>query len=39
MIVSRQKPNSEIFTFIGDLVFMTLSRKVVFTSRKCNRNC
>ena len=31
--------NNEILTFIAVLVFMLLSRKVLLTSRKDNRNC
>ena len=39
MIASTQILNTKIFTFIGALVFKLLSRKVLFTDRKDNRNC
>ena len=39
MIALRQIANTEIFTFIGALVFKLLSRKVLFINRKDNRNC
>ena len=39
MIASTQITNTEIFAFISVLVFKILSRKVLFTNRKDNRNC
>ena len=39
MITSTQITNTEIFRFITDLDFRLLSRKVLFTNRKDNRNC
>ena len=39
MIASTQITNTEIFAFIAVLVFMLLSRKVLFINRKHNRNC
>ena len=39
MITSTQITNTEIFAFIAVLVFKLLSRKVLFTNRKDNRNC
>ena len=39
MIASTPITNTEIFAFIADLVFKLLSRKVLFTNRKNNRNC
>ena len=39
MIASTQIANTEIFAFIAVLVFKLLSRKVLFLSRKDNRNC
>ena len=39
MIASTQETNTEIFAFIAVPVFNLLSRKVLFTSRKVNRNC
>ena len=39
MIVSTQITNNETFAFIPVLVFKLLSRKVLFTNRKNNRNC
>ena len=38
MIVSTQITSTEIFIFIAVLDFKLLSRKVVFTNRKDNRN-
>ena len=38
MIASTQMINTEIFAFIAVLVFKLMSRKVVFMSRKNNRN-
>ena len=39
MITSTQIANTEMFAFIVVLVFMLLSREVVFTNKKGNRNC
>ena len=39
MISSTQITNTEIFAFIAVLVFKLLSRKVLFTNKKDNRNC
>ena len=39
MIASAQITNTEIFAFIGVLVFKLLSCKVLFIKRKDNRNC
>ena len=39
MIASIQIANTEIFAFIAVLVSKSLSRKVLFTNRKDNRNC
>ena len=39
MIASTQIANTEIFTFIGVLVFKLLSRKVLLKNRKDNRDC
>ena len=39
MIVSTQITSTEIFAFVALLVFKLLSRKVLFTNRKDNRNC
>ena len=39
MIASEQITNTEIFAFIAALVLKLLSRKVLFTNRKDNRNC
>ena len=39
MISLTQITDSEIFAFIAVLVFMLLSRKVLFINRKDNRNC
>ena len=39
VIASAQLTNTEIFAFITVLVFKLLSRKVLFISRKDNRNC
>ena len=39
MIASTQIRNTEIFAFTAFLVFQLLSRKVMFTNRKDNRNC
>ena len=38
MIASAQITNTEIFAFIAALVLKSLSRKVLFTNRKDNRN-
>ena len=38
MIASTQITNIEIFTFLGVLAFKLLSRNVMFTNRKDNRN-
>ena len=38
MIASTQMINTEIFAFIAVLVFKLMIRKVVFMSRKNNRN-
>ena len=39
MIASTQITSTEILAFIAVLVFKLLSRKVLFTNRKDNRNC
>ena len=39
MIVSIQLTHTEIFAYIGVLVFKSLSRKVLFIKKKGNRNC
>ena len=39
IIASTQITNNEIFAFIAVLVFVLLSRKVLFITRKDNRNC
>ena len=39
VIALTQITNTEIFAFITVLVFELLSRKVLFTNRKDNRNC
>ena len=39
MISLTQITDTEIFAFIAVLVFMLLSRKVLFINRKDNRNC
>ena len=39
IIALTQITNTEIFAFTAVLVFKLLSRKVLFTSRKDNRNC
>ena len=39
MTASTQITNTEIFAFIVVLFFQLLSRKVLFISRKDNRNC
>ena len=39
MIASKQMTNTEIFAFTGVLGFKLLSRKVLSTNRKDNRNC
>ena len=39
MIASTQIANTEVFAFIAVLVFKLLTRKVLFTNRKDNRNC
>ena len=39
MIASTQITNNEIFAFMAVLIFKLLSRKVLFTNRKDNRNC
>ena len=39
MIASTQITNSEIFAFVAVLVYKLLSHKVLFISRKDNRNC
>ena len=38
MIASTQMINTEIFAFMAVLVFKLMSRKVVFMSRRNNRN-
>ena len=38
MIASTNITNTENFSFIGFLVFRLLSRKILFTNRKGNRN-
>ena len=38
MVTSTQTTNTEIFAFMVILVFKLLSRKVLFTNRKDNRN-
>ena len=39
MIASTQITNTEIFTFIGNLVFKLFSRKALLMNGKDNRNC
>ena len=39
MVASTERTNTEIFAFTAVLVFKLLSRKVLFTNRKGNRNC
>ena len=39
MIALRQITNTEIFTYKAVVVFKLLSRKILFISRKDNRNC
>ena len=39
MIASSQITSTEVFAFITVLVFKLLSRKVLITNRKANRNC
>ena len=39
MTASRQIRSTEIFAFIAVLGFKLLSRKVLFTNKKDNRNC
>ena len=39
MIDSTQITYAEIFAFIAVLVFKLLTRKILFTNRKDNRNC
>ena len=39
MIASTQVTNTEIFSFIADLVLKLSSRKVLFIKRKESRNC
>ena len=39
MIASAQITNTEIFAFIGVLVFKLVSRKVLLLNRKENRKC
>ena len=39
MVASTQITDDEVFSFITVLVFKMLSRKVLFTNRKDNRNC
>ena len=39
IITSTPITNAEIFAFIAVLVFKLLTRKVLFTNRKDNRNC
>ena len=39
MIASTKIANTESFAFIAALVFKLLSRKILFISRKGNRNC
>ena len=39
MIVLIQLTHTEIFAYIGVLVFKSLSRKVLFIKKKGNRNC
>ena len=39
VIASTQITNTEIFAFIAVPVFKLLSRKVLLTNRKDNRNC
>ena len=39
MICPTQIKKAEMFAFIAVLVFKSLSRKVLFKSRKDNRNC
>ena len=38
MIAATQITNTEMFAFTTGLVFKLLSRKVLFTNRKNNRN-
>ena len=38
MIVLTQITSNEIFAFVAVLVFKLLSRKVLFTNRKDNKN-
>ena len=39
MIVSTQITNTELFAFIAVLAFKVLSSKVMFVTKKDNRNC
>ena len=39
MIALTQLANTEIFAFIAVLIFKLLNCKVLFISRKVNRNC
>ena len=39
MIASTQITKTDIFAFIAVTAFKLLSRKVLFTNRKDNRNC
>ena len=39
MTAQTQITNTEIFAFIGILVFKLLNRKVLFINRKDNGNC
>ena len=39
MIASTQLTNTKSFVFIAVLVIKLLSREVLFTNRKDNRNC
>ena len=39
MVASTPIANTDIFVFIAILAFELLSRKLLFVSRKDNRNC
>ena len=39
MITSKQVKDTDIFAFIGVLVFKLMSHKVLFINRKNKRNC
>ena len=39
MMAWTQITNTEVFTFIADIVFKSLSHKLLFINRKDNKKC